>query len=145
MDPDGGFHQFSHTDLQELLTHCAERARAPIALYKSLETLSGRAGLFKRGALGPGPGTKMLASSILDTKTELEKIVLDILNQLYTLAISLDITINILRGEEHKVIRERSLDLLESVNTRIVRLIRLRERLSKRIQRIARQGFVRFA
>ena len=87
----------------------------------------------------------MLASSIMDTRTELDKIVLDILNQLYTLATSLDITINILRGEEHEVIRERSLDLLESFNTRIVRLIRLRERLSKRIQRITRQGMVRFS
>ena len=64
---------------------------------------------------------------------------------LHILATSLDITINILRSKEHKGIREWSLDLLESANTRIVRLIRLRERLSKRIQRIARQGFVRFS
>ena len=80
LDPNGGFHQFSPTDLKELLRHCAERSRAPTALYRSLKILSGRAGLFKRGALGPGPGKKMLASSIMDTKTELEKIVLDILN-----------------------------------------------------------------
>ena len=133
LDPSGGFHQFSHTDPQELLRHCAERSRAPTALYKSLEVLSGRAGLLKRGALGAGPSTKMLASSIKDTKTKLEEIVLDMLNQLYVLATSLDITINVLRREEHEGIRERSLDLLESVNTRILRLIRLRERLNKRI------------
>ena len=75
----------------------------------------------------------MLASSIIETKTELEKLVLDILNQFYTLAISLDVTINILKGEEHEVIRKRLLDLLESVNTKILRLITLKERLSKRI------------
>ena len=142
MDPDGGFRQFSHIALQELLTHCAERARAPVALYKSLETLSGRAGLFKTGVLGPGPGTKILARSIMEMKTELEKMVLDMLNQLSTLATSLDVTINILKGEEHDIIRKWLLDLLESFNTRIGRLISLRERLSKRIERIARQGTI---
>ena len=144
MDLDGCFRQFSHIALQELLTHCAEKARAPVAVYKSLEILSGRAGLFKPGVLGPGPGTKILARSIMETKTKLEKMVLDMLNQLSTLATSLDVTINILKGEEHEVIRKRLLDLLESVNTRIVRLITLRERLSKRMQRITRQGTIRF-
>ena len=84
VDPDGGFRQFSPIALQELLTHCAERARAPVALYKSLETLSGRAGLFKPGVLGPGPGTKILARSIMETKMELEKMVLDMLNPLHS-------------------------------------------------------------
>ena len=131
VDPDGGFRQFSPIALQESLTHCAEKARAPVAVYKSLEILSGRAGLFKPGVLGPGPGTNKVARSIIETKTKLDKMVLDLLNQLSTLATSLDITVNILKKEKHDVIRRRSLDHLDSVNIKIERLLSLRERLEK--------------
>ena len=94
--PDGGYRQFPHQTLQELLTYCAEQARVPIALYKSLESLSQRTVLFKKGLLGPGPGTNKLARTILDTKAELDKIVTDLLEKLSTLSVSLDITINVL-------------------------------------------------
>ena len=50
------------------------------------------------------------------------------------MATSLDVTINILKGEEHDVIRKRLLDLLDSVNIRIVRLTSIRERLGKRLK-----------
>ena len=52
--PNGEYCQFSQQTLQELLTYCAEQARVPIALYKSLESLSQRMVLFKTGLLGPG-------------------------------------------------------------------------------------------
>ena len=82
LDPNGGFHQFSPMDIMELLRYCAARSRAPTALYKSLEVLSGKAGLIKKGVLRAGPGAKKLATQIIDTRIELEEIVLDILNQL---------------------------------------------------------------
>ena len=101
---DRGFCQFSPPALQEMLTHCAEKTRAPVALYKSLKILFRRAGLFKPGVLGPGPGTNKLARAIMETKTELDKMGLDLLNQLSTLATSLDVTVNILKKEKHDVI-----------------------------------------
>ena len=140
--PDGGYRQFSPQTLQELLTYCAEQARAPIALYKSLEFLSQRAILFKKGLLGVGPGTDKLARTILDTKAELDKIVTDLLGKLSTLSISLDITINVLDEEKHGTILRRSLEHLESVRSRTDRLLHMKERLSKRIERIAKQGAV---
>ena len=127
LDSSGGFHQFSHTDIIELLKQCAAVSRAPTALYKSMEVLSGEAGLIKEGSFRAGPGTKKLATQILDTRIALEEIILDILNQLYVQATSLNITIDILRREEHQEIRERSLDLLDSVHSRILRFIWLRE------------------
>ena len=102
-----------------MLTHCAKQARALVALYKSLEFLSRRAGLFKPGMLGPGPGANKLARAIMETKTELDKMVINLLNQLSTLATSLDVTVNILKKEKHDVIRKRSLDHLDSVNIKI--------------------------
>ena len=78
----------------------------------------------------------------METKTALDKIVVDLLNQLSTLATSLDVTINILDKEKHDVIRGRSLDHLDSVNIKIERLLSLRERLGKRLERIARQGAI---
>ena len=130
------------TALQEMLTHCAKQARAPVALYKSLEILSRRVGLFKPGVLGPGPGANKLARAIMETKTALDKIVVDLLNQLSTLATSLDVTINILDKEKHDIIRRQSLDHLDSVNIKIERLLSLRERLGKRLERIPRQGAI---
>ena len=62
LDPNGGFHQFSHTDIIELLRHCAARSRAPTALYKSMDVLSGKAGLIKKGVFRAGPGAKMLVT-----------------------------------------------------------------------------------
>ena len=112
--PNRGYRQFPPA-LQEMLTYCAKQARAPVALYKSLESLSKRAVLFKRGMLGPGPGTDKLARAIMETKTALDKIVMDLLNRLSTLSISLDVTINILDKEKHDVILGRSRNHLDSI------------------------------
>ena len=127
LDPSGGFHQFSHTDIIKLLRQCAAMSWAPTDLYKSMEILSKEAGLIKEDSLRTGPGTKELATQILDTRIAIEEIILDILNQLYVQATSLDITINILRREEHQEIRERSLDLLDSDHSRILRFVWLRK------------------
>ena len=139
---DGGYYRFSAPPLQEKLAFCAEQARAPVALYKSLEFLTKRTGLFKRGILGPGPGANKLARAIMETKTALDKVVVDLLNQLSSLAMLLDVTINILDKEKHDIIRGRSLDHLDSVTNKIERLLSLRERLGKRLERIARQGAI---
>ena len=128
-----------------MLTYCTKQARALVALYKSLESLSKRAVLFKRGILGPGSSTDKLARAIMETKTALDKIVMDLLNKLSTLSISLDITINILDKEKHDVILGRSRDHLDSIMIKIERLLSMKERLGKRIERIAKQGAVGLA
>ena len=117
-------------------------SRAPTSLYESMEVLSRKAGLMKESSLRAGPGTKKLATQIAETRITFEDIILDILNQLYVQAMSLDITINILRSVEHQGIRERSLDLLESLHLRILRLVWLRECLHKKIRKINKQCFV---
>ena len=68
LDPSGGFHQFSHTDIIKLLKQCAAVSQAPTTLYMSMEVLSGKAGLIKEGSLRAGPGTKKLATQIAETR-----------------------------------------------------------------------------
>ena len=94
LGPDGTYRQIPLQNLRTLLTYCAEKSRAPIALYRSLETLCQRTTLFKAGILGPGPGTQLLARTILDTKAELDVVVDDLIEKLSTLSLSLDITVN---------------------------------------------------
>ena len=129
--PNGEYRQFPQQTLRALLTYCAEQSRVPIALYRSLESLSQRMTLFKAGILGPGPGTNKLARTILDTKVELDKIVTDLLEKLSTLSVSLDITINVLDEERHGTILRRSLEHLESVRSRADRLLYMKEKLKK--------------
>ena len=81
----------------------------------------------------------------METKAALDKIVTDLLNKLSTLSISLDITINILDKEKHEVILGRSRDHLDSVMIKTERLLSMKERLGKRIERIAKQGAVGLA
>ena len=95
--------------------------------------------------LGTGPGTDKLARAIMETKAELDKIVTDLLNKLSTLSVSLDITINILDKDKYEVILGRSRDHLDSVRIRTERLLSMKERLDKRIERIAKQGVVGLA
>ena len=142
LGPDGTYRQLPQQTLRALLTYCAEQSRVPIALYRSLESLSQRTTLFKAGMLGPGPGTKLLARTILDTKAELDKIVTDLVKRLSTLSLSLDITINVLDEEKHGTILRTSLERLESIRSRADGLLYMKEKLQKKVERIARKGAV---
>ena len=97
-------------------------SRAPTSLYESMEVFYRKAGLMKESSLRAGPGTKKLATQIAETRITFEDIILDILNQLYVQAMSLDVTTRVMRSVEHQGKRESSLDLLDSLHLRILRL-----------------------
>ena len=142
LGPDGTYRQIPQQTLRALLTYCAEQSRVPIALYRSLEALCQRTTLFKAGMLGPGPGTQLLARTILDTKAELDVIVNDLVKKLSTLSLSLDITINVLGEEKHGKILRTSREHLDSVRSRADRLLYMKDKIQKKVKRIARKGAV---
>ena len=63
-----------------MLAYCTEQARVLVALYKLLEFLFQRTSFFKRGLLGPGPGTRKLSRTIMETKMALDRKIADLLN-----------------------------------------------------------------
>ena len=81
--------------------------------------------------LGPGPGTQLLARTILDTKAELDVVVDDLIEKLSTLSLSLDITVNALRGKENERILRTSREQLDSVKRRTDRLLYMKEKIKK--------------
>ena len=122
LGPDGTYRQVPLHDIRTLLTHCAEKSRAPLALYRSLETLCQRTTLFKVGLLGPGPGAQLLARTILDTKAELEVLVDDLIEKLSTLALSLEKVVNTISGNGSGRIVRTSREHLDSVERKTDRL-----------------------
>ena len=142
LGPDGTYRQIPLQNLRTLLTYCAEQSRVPIALYRSLETLCQRTTLFKAGMLGPGPGTQLLARTILDTKAKLDMVVDDLIENVSTLSLSLDVTVNVLRGKENEKILRTSREHLESVKSRADRLLYMKDKIQKKVERIARKGAV---
>ena len=65
------------------------------------------------------------------------------MNQLSTLLISLEVTVKFLDKEKHNVIRGRTIDHLDSVNNKIERLQSLKERLGRKLDKIAKKGAIR--
>ena len=127
-----------------MIAYCSEQARVPVALYKLPEVLFQRTSFFKRGLLGPGPGTRKLSRTIMETKLAFDRKITDLLNQLSTLSMSLDVTVKVLDKEKHDVIRGRTVDHLDSVNNKIERLQSLKERLGRKLDKIAKKGAIRF-
>ena len=80
----------------------------------------------------------------MDTKMALDKKIVDLLNQLSTLSTSLDVTIKSLDKEKHDFIHRRTIDHLDSVNNKIERLLSLKEKLGRKLDRIAKKGAISF-
>ena len=76
----------------------------------------------------------------------LDRKIADLLNQLSTLSTSLNVTIVSLDPDEEKyyVIHRRTIDHLDSVNNKIERLRSLKEKLGRKLDRIAKKGAIRF-
>ena len=78
----------------------------------------------------------------METKTALDRKITDLLNQLSTLSMSLDVTVKVLDKEKHEVIHGRTVDHLDSVSNKIERLQTLKERMGRKLDKIAKKGAI---
>ena len=134
-----GSHKFSHPEIVRLIEECNIMSRAPTSLYESLETLSVKMGLIKVSALGAGSGMKKIARQLAETSVIFEDVMMGIIRQLYAQAVTLTATIIGTTACEGR--KERSLDRLDSIHQKTLRLVWLREGLQKKIKKLNKDCF----
>merc|ERR1711867_195630 len=106
----------------------------PVLIYASLEILIEKIKEMETGRIGPGPGLRRIRRQMAETNTAMETIVMHTINRLYSGATSLA---EAGTKEEEDIGRKEFLtDLIDSINEKTARLLLMRERMHKKMNKI---------
>ena len=123
------------SSIENLLSYCLDQIKAPVELFRTLQSWLKKAELIRPTLLGAGPQGKNISEEIKRTKSALDGIVAGLKGKLSVLSTSLTSTIISLdpRSKSYDVLMGRTTDRQDSVSTKVGRLVSLQNKLERRL------------
>ena len=125
----------TNSSVHNLISYCQEQTKAPVQLFKMLESWLKKAEHVRPTLLGSGPKDKLISEEIQKTKSVFDSVVADLIGKLLVLSTSLLSTASSLdtNNKNYDVLMGRTTDHQESVTAKVSRLMSLQWKLSRRL------------
>ena len=125
--------------IENLLSYCQEQIKAPVELFRSLESWLKKAELIRPNLLRAGPQGKRISEEIKSIKTAFDGVIAGLIGTLSTLSTSLNLMVASLdpRSESYDVLIDRTTDRQDSVSTKLGRLVSLQNKWERRLAALA--------